>query len=288
MNEAHRRFHDWLASGAEGDPPRDLAVHASVCDGCRQSIAAFDRLAGIDPGLARMPVEPTGRERGGIATAARLLGATAVLFSAAILGVGVSQLIGVERNSGTVAQATPTPDQNVLGGTATAQPSQAVTPSSAQETLTPLGTPAPTALPHPVTTPIPWRSTPRPIPTPVPTPIVPPSDTPIPTDSATPVPTETPTPTPTAPSPPQSVSAIDGVGSIQVNWQPPASDGGDPVVSYNVYRSSSPSSESFLTSVTGTSFTDTPPTLGAYYYVVTAVNGFGESLWSAEVAGTAS
>jgi hypothetical protein len=195
MNEAHRRFHDWLSAGAEGDPPRDLAVHASVCDGCRQSIAAFDRLAEINPGLARMPVKPTGRERGGFATAARLVGATAVLFSAAILGVGVSQLIGVERNGGPVAQATATPDQNVLGGTATAQPTQEPNPSSAQETLTPLGTPTPTALPHPVATPIPWRSTPRPIPTPVPTPIVLPSETPIPTDS--PVPTDTPIPSST-------------------------------------------------------------------------------------------
>jgi thrombospondin type 3 repeat protein len=203
MNEAHRRFHEWLSSGAEGDPPRDLAVHASVCDGCRQSIAAFDRLAGINPGLASMPAEPTGRERGGIATAARLLGATAFLFSAAILGVGVSQLIGVERNAGAVARATPTPDQNVLGGTATAQPSRDATSSSAEETLTPLGTPNPTAIPHPAPTPIPWRSTPRPIPTAVPAPSTSetglPSSTPLPTDTATPVATETPIPTATPP-----------------------------------------------------------------------------------------
>jgi hypothetical protein len=199
MNEAHRRFHDWLASGAEGDPPRDLAVHASVCDGCRQSIAAFDRLAAINPGLASMPARPTGRERGGIATAARLLGATAVLFSAAILGVGVSQLIGVERHGGTVAQATATPDQNVLGGTATAQPSQGTTPSAAQETLTPLGTPVPTARPRPGATAVPWHPAPTPIPSAVPTPIVPPSDTPLPSESASPVPTDTPVPTATPP-----------------------------------------------------------------------------------------
>ena len=125
MNEAHERFQDWLTSGAEGDPPRDLAVHASVCDGCRQSIAALDRLASINPGLAGMPAEPTGSERGRLALAGRVLAATAVLFCAGILGVGASQLIGVQRHGGPVAHASPTPNQNVLGQTATPQPSAA-------------------------------------------------------------------------------------------------------------------------------------------------------------------
>jgi hypothetical protein len=200
MNEAHRRFHDWLSSGAEGDPPRDLAVHASVCDGCRQTIAAFDRLAGINPGLASMPAEPTGRERGGIATGTRLVGATAVLLSAAILGVGVSQLIGVERNGGTAAHVSPTPDQNVLGGTATAQPSQDAPQSSAQETLTPLGTPNPTVRPRPGATAVPWHPAPTPIPTAVPTPSTSATGlpTPTPTDSGTPLPTASPPPTPSS------------------------------------------------------------------------------------------
>jgi hypothetical protein len=200
MNEAHRRFHEWLSSGAEGDPPRDLAVHASVCEGCRQSIAAFDRLAGINPGLASMPREPNGRERGAVAIAGRLLAATAVLLSAAVLGVGASQLIGVERNGGTVAQASPTPNQNVLGGTATAQPSQEAAPSSAQETLTPLGTPDPTARPRPAVTPIPWHPAPTPVPTAIPAPTTSatdiPSSIPLPTDTATASPTPTPSPTP--------------------------------------------------------------------------------------------
>ena len=223
MNEAHRRFHEWLSSGAEGDPPRDLAVHASVCDGCRRSIAAFDRLAGINPGLASMPAEPTGSERGALATASRLLAATAVLLSAAVLGVGVSQLIGVEHSGGTVAQASPTPNQNVLGGAATSEPSHEAPPASAQETLTPLGPPDPTAQPHPGATPIPWRSTPRPIPTPVPTPIVLPSDTPIPSESATPVPTESPTPTPdpTATPVPQCSDGVDNDGDLLIDLQDP-------------------------------------------------------------------
>jgi hypothetical protein len=220
MNEAHRRFHDWLSSGAEGDPPRDLAVHASVCDGCRQSIAAFDRLAGINPGLASMPAEPTGRERGALATAGRLFVATAVLLSAAVLGVGVSQLIGVERNGGAVARATPTPDQNVLGGTATAQPSQGTTPSSAGETLTPLGTPNPTARPRPGATAVPWHPAPTPIPTAVPTPST--SATGLPSSSPVPSDTETPTPTPTeTPIPPQCSDGIDNDGDSLIDMADP-------------------------------------------------------------------
>ena len=162
---------------------------------------ALDRLAMADAGLARMPATPTGRERGRLAMAGRLVGATAVLFSAAILGVGVSQLIGVSPNGGPVAQASPTPDQSVLAETATPQSSDAApTPSATPgETLTPLGTPGPTHAP-PAVTPIPRRTAaPTPIVTPVATPV--PSGTPletaVPTPVPTPVPTATPVPTPT-------------------------------------------------------------------------------------------
>jgi hypothetical protein len=205
MNEAHQRFHDWLTAGAEGDPPRDVAVHASVCAECRQSIDAFDRLTLVDPGLASVPAEPTGRERGRLAAAGRLIGATAVLFSALILGVGVSQLIGVSRTNAPVAQASSTPDQNVLGETATPQPGPEVPPTPEEapsETLTPLGTPVPTQ-PQPAVTPIPRRTpAPTPIPTAVATPIATPIATPsgLPTDSLMPTPSPTPTPTP-SPSP---------------------------------------------------------------------------------------
>ena len=53
--DPHQRFHEWLAAGAEGEPPRDLAIHASVCAGCQESIAALDRLAMVDSGRAAMP-----------------------------------------------------------------------------------------------------------------------------------------------------------------------------------------------------------------------------------------
>ncbi|MEO8639235.1 MAG: hypothetical protein ABI458_04880 [Chloroflexota bacterium] len=221
MNDAHQRFRGWLTAGAEGDPPRDAAVHASVCAECGRWMAALDLLAIVDPGLASMPVEPMGREHGRMAMAVRVVGATAIMFSATILGVGVSQLIGVSNTDGPVAQVSSTPDQNVLGETATPQPSQLTTvPTTPQETLTPLGTPAPTQT-HPAATPFPyWTFIPTPRPTAVatpypsttgqPTPIPTGSATPIPTDSPTetPVPTDSPTPTPATdtPTPAPSVS----------------------------------------------------------------------------------
>ena len=289
MNEAHQRFHDWLTGGADGDPPRDAAVHASVCAGCHQSIDALDRLALVNTGLAAMPAQPTGREHGRLAMAGRLIGATAVLFSAAILGVGVSQLIGVSHPNGAVARATPTPslDQGVLGATATPLPTATEagpTPSLAQETLTPLGTPVPTHAP-PAATPRPIRTAP---PTPIPT-APPPPPTPIPSESGTPIPSESATPTPTAPGAPQTVVAIGGPGSVELTWQPPASDGGDPVASYNVYRSTvSGTLGGLVASQSTTFFADAGLTPGTYYYVVKAVNGFGEGPGSAEVAATVS
>ena len=215
MNEPHGRFREWLAAGAEGDPPRDLAVHASVCAECSRWIGALDLLAVVDTGLADMPVEPMGRERGRLTMAVRLVGATAILFSAAILGVGVSQLIGVSHTNGPVAQASSTPNQNVLGETATPQASQPTTASKTpQETLTPLGTPGPTAVKQPVATPFPyWTFIPTPFPTglgtptPLPTGSAVPIPTPVPTAMPTPVPTAIPTPVPTdTPPPPSSVA----------------------------------------------------------------------------------
>ncbi|HEV8251816.1 MAG TPA: hypothetical protein VGQ66_00385 [Candidatus Limnocylindria bacterium] len=202
MNEAHQRFHDWLSAGAEGDPPRDVAVHASVCAGCRRSIAALDLLAIVNPGLASMPAEPTGRERSRLVVAGRLAGAIAVLFSAAILGVGVSQLVGVSPTNGPVALASSTPEQSVMGAVATPQPTPEPTPSQPQETLTPLGTPAPVYHP-PAATPIPIRTPP---PTPIPTPIATPSPSPTPSVSEPPPSVSEPPPSVSEPPPSPSVS----------------------------------------------------------------------------------
>lgn len=201
MNEAHERFQAWLTAGAEGNPPRDVAVHASVCAVCSQSIAALDLLAVVDPGLAAMPAVPTGAERGRAALAGRLLGATAFLFAAIMLGVGVSQLIGVSRTAGPIAQASRSPEQSVLAGTATPEPTPEPTPSPSQETLSPLVTPAPTQRP-PVATAVPYVPPP---PTPIPTapPTASPSES-LPPPSASP--SESPPPPSVSPSPSPSPS----------------------------------------------------------------------------------
>jgi hypothetical protein len=203
MNDAHQRFRGWLTAGAEGDPPRDAAVHASVCAECGRWMAALDLLGIVNPGLASMPVEPMGREHGRMAMAVRVVGATAIMFSATILGVGVSQLVGVSNTDSPVAQASSTPDQNVLGETATPQPSQLTTaPTTPQETLTPLGTPAP-AQTHPAATPFPfWTFIPTPLPTAVATP------SPSPSVSAPP---PSPSPSVSEPPPPPADTDLDGV-----------------------------------------------------------------------------
>ena len=226
MTDSHERFHDWLTGGADGEPARDTAVHASVCAGCRRSIDALDRLAMANTGLAGMPADPIGRERGGIAIAGRLVGATAVLFSAAILGVGVSQLIGVSPGGGPVAHASPTPDQSVLAETATpgspgALASQSASPGA---TLTPLGPPSPTH--GPAVTPIPGRTlAPTPVPTLVATPM--PSGTPFETAVPTPIPTPLPTPTPTPVPTPAPPVDTDGDGVTDVDEVTYGSDPND-------------------------------------------------------------
>ena len=223
MNDRHQRFQAWLAAGAEGDPPRDAAVHASVCDTCGRSIAALDRLAVVDFGRAPMPVALAlgGKEFAGAARLASV--AAAALVGAAILGSGVTQLFGTPRADGPVAQASRTPDQGVLGETATAQASpsgalspgetidSAATPSATTQPVggatakpgrpvwptatprpsTPGATPAPTGTPSPV-------PTATPVPTDTPSPV--PTATPVPTDTPSPVPTPTPTPIPSQPT----------------------------------------------------------------------------------------
>ena len=272
MMEAHGRFGAWLTAGADGDPPRDLAVHASVCAGCRQSIAALDLLIRVDPGLAGIPPLVPFRPPSPLVRAGRLASVGAgVVIGAVILGVGASQLIAGLRGGppGPVAVASPTPDQGILAGTQTPAPTSSPVPStsvpSSVGTLSPLPTSRPTA-----------RPTPRP--TSAPTPV--------------PIPTETPLPTvtPTAPSAPQSLQAFALEGSVELTWQPPASDGGDPNIVYNVYRWDALQPQSVVQvgfGEFGIFFEDLNATPGTtWYYVVTAVNGFGESVWSEPASAT--
>src|SRR5439155_178103 len=92
----------------------------------------------------------------------------------------------------------------------------------------------------------------------------------------------------TAPSPPRSLSAAAGDTRVALGWLAPSSDGGSPITNYKIYRGTSSNGESLLITVGNVSaYTDTGVTNGVtYYYVVTAVNGIGDSGASGEASAT--
>jgi hypothetical protein len=294
MNEGHRRFQEWLTAGAESDPPRDAAVHASVCDSCRQSTAALDQLAAVDPGRAPIPTAPPVELREEWAHSARLAAvAAAVLFGAVLLGVGASQLIGLTRGNGSIAQASRAPDQGVLGGTATAQPSADGVSASPGQSLDASVPPSPTTRPVSGATARPRRSpsptatpqatstsgqtpTQRGTPTGNPTPTM--AATPTPTPTLTPTPTPIPTPAPTAPGQITDLVASQGLfpGEIDLSWSAPA-DGGSQIQSYTLCRGLASGAETPpCVSVAATGYVDSTATSGMqYWYTVVAVNAVG-------------
>ena len=81
----------------------------------------------------------------------------------------------------------------------------------------------------------------------------------------------------TLPGAPSQLVAAGGVGSIDLSWTAPASDGGDAVSSYAIYRGAVPASMAQIGTASSTSYRDTslpPSTL--YYYDVRAVNSVGQ------------
>jgi PKD repeat protein len=97
----------------------------------------------------------------------------------------------------------------------------------------------------------------------------------------------------TVPGAPTGLTATAGTGQVTLNWQAPASDGGQNITSYRVYRSTSSGAETPVSSGGCSSLgavlscTDTGLTAGqAYFYKVTAVNGIGEGTQSNEASAT--
>lgn len=123
MNDTHGRFAEWVAQGAPGEPPRDAAVHAFVCSGCQDLIAAFDTLAAVDPGRATLPpsraVDADGRGPS-ILAVARVAGSAAAIVAVAVgISFGASRLLASQPPQGVGAPppaASETPVQAVLGG----------------------------------------------------------------------------------------------------------------------------------------------------------------------------
>ena len=93
-----------------------------------------------------------------------------------------------------------------------------------------------------------------------------------------------------APSAPQNLLSSSGNTQISLSWSAPLSNGNSPITGYNIYRSTSSGTETFLASTgTATNYVDTSVTNGlTYYYTVTAVNAVGESARSNEASATAS
>lgn len=210
LSDPHRAFGSWLADGAAGEPPRDAALHASVCEECMRQVASLDALRAIDLGRAMLPASrlaPHVTRRG--TPSMRWAGAAAAsVMGAVIVGIGATQLLAGPAPLAPSATSD-LPAGAVLGVTGTPL---ATTAGGATPTATATGVPAtPTAVPA---TPRPTIATPsravvvtqRPA---TPQPSVSASPTPV-AASATPSATSTPSPTarPTpSPSPSASTTA---------------------------------------------------------------------------------
>ena len=87
------------------------------------------------------------------------------------------------------------------------------------------------------------------------------------------------------PTPPLNIEAVNGDNTATLNWTAPITDGGAPITQYNIYRSSTQGGPYTLigTNDSTTGYYDTGVINGeTYYYVVTAVNSYGESTYSDE------
>jgi ABC-type transport system substrate-binding protein/fibronectin type 3 domain-containing protein len=91
-----------------------------------------------------------------------------------------------------------------------------------------------------------------------------------------------------APSAPEDLQAVSGVGQVLLTWQVPSADGGSAIVNYSVYRGSESGGESLLiilgNQLTYQDSTVAPGTI--YYFYITATNSVGEGQQSNEVIAT--
>ena len=85
-------------------------------------------------------------------------------------------------------------------------------------------------------------------------------------------------------------AAPDAKKGIDLTWTAPISNGGSAITGYRIYRSTTPGTETLLTTVAGTARTyrDSSATRNRrYYYVIRALNAIGVGPASAEVTAVA-
>lgn len=90
------------------------------------------------------------------------------------------------------------------------------------------------------------------------------------------------------PSAPQSLAASASGGHVTISWSAPSGNGGSGIYNYNIYRGTTPGTESLLARIGNvTSYSDSAVSVGkTYYYEVSATNSAGESPRSGEASVT--
>lgn len=166
MTDPHGRFFAWLPDRAQGEPPRDLAVHAALCPTCMAWVAAHDALHRIDVGRAPLPPShPTAIPRpAGLSGAGRVAAAAAsmLLVGGAVI-LGASQILtgrsgnSQDRTGGVLAASgSPEPSPSAASEHASASAGPTGSPSASHDQTLRLTEPPATAYPViPGTTPTP-------------------------------------------------------------------------------------------------------------------------------------
>jgi hypothetical protein len=219
--DPHRRFAEWLETSAEEDPPRDLAVHAAVCAGCQQRIAAIDMLTAVDPVLAGIPTVRAMPTRAWLRTTGRTAVMVGGLAMLAAVGIGSWRLM---QASELLGPAVASPTQAVLGGTGLPEPTPTTSVAATEQPSSSEPTP-----PAPAATERPTEQPPV-IVQPTPPPALATAQ-PTVRQTASPKPTRTPAPTATAPPPPtpaqiaQCSDLVDNDGDLLIDVADPGCSG---------------------------------------------------------------
>ena len=126
MTDSHSQLEAWLVDGAMGDPPRETAVHATLCESCTARLGAFDALALIDVAAAGSPPPQaaTSRVRRGVAWARLGSAVVGTVVAGIILVFGASQLLGL---------GTPAGGPNATHVVAVVSPSEGGEPGRSQD-----------------------------------------------------------------------------------------------------------------------------------------------------------